>query len=88
MFSAFSQTQNLVDTWNKLGAQQLSHVEAACEQVGKLQSQAVERSGEMVDEAARLTKETAGQLEQMSTTWRKQWLEAVKQTAGATSASL
>jgi len=76
-----SQSQQFVAGWGKLWQDQLHRLEAATEEAAKLQEQGAARTGEVIDELAKLGKAQLDYVHRLSTEWRRAGLEAWRRRA-------
>lgn len=77
----FVQSQQMLETWNKLTAEQLGRMQQMTAEVQKLQGQAVTRAREAIDETARLMKETLDYAQSLAAEWQKITVETVTKAA-------
>jgi hypothetical protein len=68
--SPMMQSQQFVETWAKLSAEQLTRMAELTAQVGELQAKALERTCAAIDESARLMKESLAATTKLTEEWR------------------
>jgi hypothetical protein len=68
--SPMMQSQQFVETWAKLSADQLTRMAELTAQVGELQAKALERTCAAIDESARLMKESLAATTKLTEEWR------------------
>jgi len=73
-----SQLQQFYQFWKTAAAEQVSFVESFYEELGKVQANAVTQITANLDEAARLTKQSIAQGQQLLAQWRKLALETAR----------
>ncbi len=73
-----SQLQQFYQFWKTAAAEQVSFVESFYEELGKVQANAVAQITANLDEAARLTKQSVAQGQQLVAQWRKLALETAR----------
>jgi hypothetical protein len=73
-----SQMQHAQETWTRLVTEQLGRVESTFAELTKAEGAGAERATGLVDQWARLTRESIGYSLQVSEEWRKRSLEATR----------
>lgn len=76
-----SQVHNVQAFWTKAFEETVNRTNAVYAEIGKVDTKTTEQVGQMVDEAAKLTKESIAYSSALATEWRRLSLEAVKRTA-------
>jgi hypothetical protein len=79
--TVISQSQQFVAGWSKLWQDQLARMEAASEEAAKLQAQGAVRTGEVIDELAKLGKASLEYANRLGTEWRRAGLDAWRRSA-------
>ena len=74
----FAAPQYWMSFWTKAAEEQLAHAGVVVEQAAKLEGQSLEHATTAVDEMAKRGKETLAYTSQLSSEWRKMWLDAAK----------
>ena len=75
-----SQTQQIQDMFSKAATEHVGRVEAACAEAGRLESKGAEQARVLIDECARLARESMSYSMQLSDEWRKLAVEATRRT--------
>ena len=70
--------QQWMGFWKKAVEQQQQRTEALGEEWAKVEGKGLEQVGTMVDEMAKLTKETLAYQAELGAEWRKLWLDGLK----------
>lgn len=78
MSSEFVQAQQMMGFWRKAFEDHVARVTAMTEEWAKLEGKSVEQASTLVDEAAKMTKETFAYGGQLATEWRKIMLEQTR----------
>ena len=73
-----SQLQQFYQYWKTAAAEQVSFVESFYEELGKVQASGIAQLTANLDEAARLTKQSVAQGQQLVGQWRKLALETAR----------
>lgn len=76
----FAAPQYWMSFWTKAAEEQLASVAVVAGEVAKLEGKTLENAGTAVDEMAKLGKETLAYTTQLSSDWRKMWLDAAKKS--------
>lgn len=76
-----SQVQNIQAFWTKAVEETMNRTNAVYTELGKVDAKTSEQAGLVVDEAAKLTKESIAYSSALASEWRRLSLEAVKRTA-------
>jgi hypothetical protein len=76
-----SQVQNVQAFWTKAVEETLNRTNAIYAEVAKVDARTAEQTTSMVDEAAKLTKESLAYSNTLAAEWRRLSLDAVKRTA-------
>ena len=76
-----SQTQQFYRFWKSAAADQAAFLESFYQELGKIQSNAVEQFTAGFDEAVRLGKQALEQSQQIVTQWRKLAVETARKAA-------
>jgi hypothetical protein len=76
-----SQVQNVQAFWSKAVEETLNRTNAVYGEFAKVDAKTTEQAGLMVDEAAKMTKESIAYSSALAAEWRRLSLEAVKRTA-------
>ena len=76
-----SQVQNVQAFWKKAVEETVNRTNTVFAEVAKVDAKTTEQAGNMVDEAAKLTKESIAYSSALASEWRRLSLEAVKRTA-------
>jgi hypothetical protein len=72
--------QQWLDFWKKAVEEQTRRAELVTGEWGKIEGKSHEQVSAMVDEMAKLTKESLAYQAQLGAEWRKMWLEATKKS--------
>jgi hypothetical protein len=87
-FDPFSQWGKMFETWQQVTDDTIARTNAFFAEVEKAEAKRLERAGSVIEEMAKLQKETLAYGAQLGTEWRKVTLEAFqKATSYATSAA-
>jgi hypothetical protein len=76
--TTFAAPQYWMSFWTKAAEAQLAHAGVAAGEVAKLEGKTLESAGTAVDEMAKMGKETLAYTAELSSEWRKMWLDAAK----------
>jgi hypothetical protein len=76
-----SQVRETQQVWKKMVDEHVARVEQACAEVAKMQEQAMAQHQKAIDDMARLGKDSADYLGQLSASFTKLTLEATRQAA-------
>ena len=74
----FVQSQQMMGFWRKAFEDHVTRVTAMSGEWDKLEGKSVEQASTLVDEAAKMTKETFAYCGQLATAWRKIMLEQTR----------
>lgn len=73
---AFSQSQQFMAGWGKLWQEQLEELESAAEEAIKLQAHGAARTGQVIDELAKLGKASVEYSSRLAAEWSRVGLDA------------
>lgn len=76
-----SQPHNSNGTWKRLMDEHTGRVESLYAEMGKIEDKGFERMSAVVDEGARLVKDSFAWYGELSAEWRKMTLDATRRTA-------
>jgi hypothetical protein len=76
-----SHTQQMKDTFKKAIDDNTARVEGAFAEMAKLEAKNLEQAAAQLDEVARLTKASMAYASELSTEWRRLFLDAARKTA-------
>lgn len=80
MEKPFVQTQQMVGFWRKAFEDHVGRVATLSDEWGKMEGKGLEQANALVDEVAKMTKETCAYSGQLAAEWRKVMLEATKKS--------
>jgi hypothetical protein len=80
-WTGFDATGNVQGAWAKVWKDQLERLETMGKEIERVEQQSFEKATEVVDESARLAKETFAYGHKLGAEWRKASLEAARKTA-------
>jgi hypothetical protein len=81
-FRDFLQVQQFATAWKAAMDQHMARVEQLSTELASIEQRAIERAVEAVDESAKLFKASLQYGLELSAAWRKQSIDATKQTLG------
>jgi hypothetical protein len=79
--TVISQSQQFLAGWGKLWQHQLERIDAASQEAARLQEEGAARTGEVIDELAKLGKASLDYASRLSAEWRHAGLEAFRRGA-------